>query len=462
MSPRAVTLLRTARERARTPGTAAVLVGSAASGLGAYLFQVVGTRALGDEGYAPIGVLWTIQYLVLTIALISVEAYVTRAVTLHAGNEGALRRGMSGLAAWTVGVSAALCATTWVWRGALFHGGHSGEFAVITGLIVLTFGAYVAIRGWLAGSYRFTQYGVATGIESMGRVAIVVPIAVLAPSARWIAWTLPAGPLLVVLWWLVVRRQGSPGLGLGMGAPVTGTWSTGRYLAATTIANASSQTLLAAGPLVLLPLGASAAETSVFFVTITAARAPLVFAIGGVLSRVLPPLTRVAHAGDYPRLRRIALWTAAAGMTVAVLAAIAGSWIGPSLVALLFGPDFRPDSVFVALAAAGVVSATAALGLNQILIAMSAEGRLVAPWVTALAAGALTVTLISGSPTVRVATGFVVGEVVALLGLLSAVFTARLTPAIPTPDPVTAAYVGSRPQRPGQSADQIEGELRAR
>jgi hypothetical protein len=86
----------------------------------------------------------------------------------------------------------------------------------------------------------------------------------------------------------------------------------------------------------------------------------------------------------------------------------------------------------------------------------------VAPWVTALAAGALTVTLISGSPTVRVATGFVVGEVVALLGLLSAVFTARLTPAIPTPDPVTAAYVGSRPQRPGQSADQIEGELRAR
>lgn len=420
--------LRIVSARARTPGTTAVLAGSLASGVGAYLFQVIGTRALGTEGYAPIGVLWTIQYLVLTIPLLSVEAYVTRAVTLDTGNSVGLGRKVRAFAAWTIAVAVALCAATWVWRDALFHGSGDG-FPLIAGLIVLCFGAYVMIRGWLAGSYQFGQYGLMTGVESMSRVAIVLPIALFLPSAQWIAWTLPLGPFLVVAWWwLTVGGRSHPGGGRAArhhGPVEELPSSTGQYLFATTIANASSQTLLAAGPLVLVLLGATAAQTSIFFITITAARAPLVFAIGGVLSRVLPPLTRVARAGDYARLRRIAVLEVAAALALAALGAAVGFWIGPWIVALAFGSGFRPDAWFVALAAAGVVSATAALGLNQMLIAMGEEARLVVPWVAALIAGALTVIGLGGDTTLRVVSGFVAGEAVALAGLLSAVLTAQ-------------------------------------
>ncbi|MGH8903076.1 MAG: hypothetical protein ACRDYA_15740 [Egibacteraceae bacterium] len=483
MPQRACTFLRTVWARGRTPGTTAVLVGSLASGVGAYLFQVIGTRTLGTRGYAPIGMLWTIQYLVVTIPLLSVEAYVTRAVTLHTDDSEGLWRGVRTLAAWTISVAVTLTATMWVWRDALFHG--SGDsFPFIAGLIVLCFGAYVMIRGWLAGSSRFGQYGIATGIESMGRVAIALPIALALPSAGWMAWTLPLGPLLVVAWWWLavgdLRRntggrcpestEGSPGHlaavtsgirvharalahfhtrahrgrarpraarqpGLFEGRPS----SPGRYLFATTIANACSQTLLAAGPLVLVPLGASAAETSVFFITITAARAPLVFAIGGVLSRVLPPLTRVARAGNFVRLRRIAVLEVGAVIVLAALGATIGFWIGPGIVALAFGSDFRPDGWFVALTAAGVVSATAALGLNQMLIAMGEEGRLIAPWAVALTTGALTVIGLGGSPTLRVASAFVVGEAVALAGLLIAVLTAQPAPSTEPAGALTAA-----------------------
>jgi hypothetical protein len=94
-------------------------------------------------------------------------------------------------------------------------------------------------------------------------------------------------------------------------------------------------------------------------------------------------------------------------------------------VALAFGPDFRPEAWFVALTAAGTVSATAALGLNQMLIAMGEEVRLVMPWMAALIAGALTVIGLNGDPTLRVVSGFVAGEAVALAALLGAVFTAR-------------------------------------
>jgi O-antigen/teichoic acid export membrane protein len=428
MPQRVCTFLRMAHARAKTPGTTAVLLGSLASGVGAYLFQVIGTHALGTRGYAPIGVLWTIQYLVLTIPLLSVEAYVTRAVTLHGDDSDDLRHRIRALAVWTIAVAVALCATTWVYRDALFH--RSGDdFPFIAGLIVICFGAYVVIRGWLAGTSRFGEYGIATGIESMGRVAIVLPITLMFPSPQWVAWTLPLGPLLMVVWWWLAAKNrphsDRPRAARQRRLSQDLSGSTGRYLTATTIANAASQTLLAAGPLVLVPLGASAAQTSVFFITITAARAPLVFAIGGILSRILPPLTRVARAGDYARLRRIAVVEVGAAIALAVLGSGVGAWIGPGIVALAFGPDFRPEAWFAALTAAGVISATAALGLNQMLIAMGEETRLIAPWVAALIAGALTVVGLTGSPVFRVSSGFVVGEAVALAGLLSTVLTAQ-------------------------------------
>src|SRR5690606_29991495 len=59
-------------------GTSWMVVGSLIAGVGAYAFQVVTARGLGEVGYAPISVLWTIQYLLLAVVLYSMESYVTR------------------------------------------------------------------------------------------------------------------------------------------------------------------------------------------------------------------------------------------------------------------------------------------------------------------------------------------------------------------------------------------------
>ena len=435
MPPRDRSLFDRARERVSTPGTSAVVAGSLVSGVGAYVFQLVGTRTLSDEAYAPIAVLWTMQYLAVTIALVSVEAYVTRAVTLHPDEPGRVDAAVRGLSVWVVGVAAALGAASWLWRDELFHG-HGGELPLVAALTVFGYGLFAVTRGRLAGGYRFREYGLATAGESLARLAVAVPVALVAASTRSLAWTLPLGPFLVAAWWSVARRRPyrgpqRPEDADAGGAAVTG--STSRYLVATTVANAVSQSLLAAGPLVLIPLGATAAETSVFFVTVTAARVPMVFAFGGLLSRVLPPLTRVARAGDYRRLRRLAAATCGTAAVLAVFGALAGAAVGPQIIALFFGAAFRPAAWFVALTVAGVVTATAALGLNQVLIGMGAETRLLAPWLVALLAGVATVLLVQAEPTFRVAAGFVAGEVVALAGLLAAVLTARPAPAARPP-----------------------------
>ena len=329
------------RTRLRTHGTTPVLIGSALSGLGAYLFQVLGTRALGEEAYAPIGVLWTIQYLALSIALFPSEAYVTRHATLH-GSEGlgsaeAGWRAGRHLLPWMAGLCVLLLAVTAGARVPLF-GRDDFLLPVISALTVGCYGMFVVVRGTLAGTGRFGQYGAATGAESIIRLLLAVVVVLVSARTGALAMTLPAGVIVATAWWGTRARRWVPDTDVAQGAgePVAlptlegAPTGTGRYLAATLTATACSQTLLAAGPLAVIALGASAAMVSVVFVTTTAARAPLVFAFGGILSRVLPPLTRVARAGDVKRLWRLATRTVAAALVLAALGGVVGWLLRPA------------------------------------------------------------------------------------------------------------------------------------
>jgi O-antigen/teichoic acid export membrane protein len=412
---------------ARTPtrrATSWILLGSLASGAGAYVFQVLGTRALGPEAYAPIGVLWTLQYLLLTTLLYAVESYVTRTVALAGPDHHALAHADVVVNRWIGGAAVAVGVGTWLARDALFDG--RGHLAGVVVALVVAYGGFTVVRGRFAGANRFRSYGAATALESTARIGFAVAVLAIAPRPGPLAWIMPLGPLLVVAWWLWDRRlpvhADEP---VTVDAPVSGT---GRFLAATTVANTVNQVLLAAGPLVLVALGAGAAEVAVFFVTVTAARLPLAFAYGGLLSRLLPPLTRLARAGQHATLARVALLTTAGSVALAAGGAVVAQVLGPPLVAFFFGASFRPTPLFAALAGAGVVLATGALVVNQVLVARGAETRLIAPWLAALGAAAVTVALVPASATLRVSAALVVGEVVALAALLAATLTAPPLP----------------------------------
>jgi O-antigen/teichoic acid export membrane protein len=413
----------------RRSATTWVVAGSLASGVGAYAFQVIGTRALGDVAFAPIGVLWTLQYLMLTIALYAVEAYVTRSASADAGGRD-LRRGVRKVAGWVVVLAVALTAATYAGRETLFAG--VADLAVVAGVLVMSFGAFSIVRGRYAGAHRFRAYGVVTGLESLARLVLALGVALTLPTTRAMAWIMPVGPLLAVaLWWWhrsTVRAR-APEEGPAAPAPADATQplasgNVNRFLAATTTANASSQALLASGPLILLPLGAGPAEVAVFFITVTAARAPMAFAFGGLLSRLLPPLVQKAREGDDRALRRVARLVVPASAGLAAVAGLAAWAVGPELVSLLFGPAFVPGRLFTALTVAGVFVGIGALTLNQVLIARGSENRLVLPWLAAVAIAAAVILVVPDTATMRVTYGFVAGEMTAVAGLLAAVFTA--------------------------------------
>lgn len=404
-----------------------VLFGSVASGVGALAFQAFGVERLGEAAFAPITVLWTLQYLVATIALYPTEAYITRTDTLSGGDPAVLRRPLLVIGLWVGALSALSAAGLWALRAGLLGG--TADLALVGGLIVAGYGAFYVIRGRMAGANRFRSYGAATALESLARMFVAIPLLLLAPSTEALAWTMPVGVLLVAAWWLVDRRRFPARIEADDVDDDLLPAAAGGFLVATTVANVASQMLLAGGPLVVALLDAPLAERSRYFAVVTAARVPLVLAIGGLLSRLLPPLVRMARAGDDSRLRRLAVLAVPASLGLGLIGAGVGYVLGPTLATVFLRTD-RPDATFVALTAFGVLLATGSLLLNQVLIARSSERRLVVPWLLALAVAVAVVAVAGGSPTLRMSIAFVVGELVALTGLLAMVLTApRLTRA---------------------------------
>lgn len=405
--------------RQSTTNTAVVVLGSLISGLGVYVFQVLTARSLGEEAYAPIGVMWTIQSLAMATVLLTAEMYVAREIALVGPQAGSLNAVFRRMAIWIAFAAVGIGSTTWWWQDSLF-GDTSGWFPVIMALTLFSYGAFMIMRGYFAGSNQFIAYGGATSVESLTRVVAAIPIALAIPSTLAFAWTFPVGPVFVIFWWLVVFRRGRGqdiAMRNGERAARIGGGSTVRYLTSMTVANVAAQILLTAGPLVLVALGATSHEISVFFISLTLSRIPTVIVFGGLLSRILPPLTQMYHTGDSRRLRLIFVVFAGATPIVGGAVAIGAGWLGPAAVRTLFGSAFEPEPWLIAVTASSVTIATVCFALNQVFIATDTEDRLVVPWLLALAAGSLMVVAMPGTPTVQVATGLLVGELVALAAL---------------------------------------------
>jgi O-antigen/teichoic acid export membrane protein len=397
----------------RTRGTQWMFVGAGVAAVGAYLFQVIGARSLGDVGYAPISALWTIQYLIVSVLLYPVETYVTHRVLLRHGRGDAADGSLERIWVWIGAISIVLTAITWMLRNQLFQG--LGDLALVVGLVTATYGAFMIVRGRLAGTERFKAYGLVTACESIGRALLASGVVWFAATTRALAWVMPWGAAGAAGLWLVLKRRPREPRAV-MVAP-SAPHRPARFLALTTGANGILQLLLAGGPLVLVVLGAPPAEVSILFVTLAAARVPLVFVFSGLLSRLLPTFLHLSGSDEGRGLRRTARWVALGTCAAALLGGLAAAAVGSPLLGVLFGRSFAPGSLVAAGVTAGVLLATGSMVLNQVLIAQGSEHLSLASWVVALAATALSVAVTNGTPTARVVTAFVLGEAVALVGL---------------------------------------------
>jgi O-antigen/teichoic acid export membrane protein len=387
-------------------GTAYMVIGTLVAAIAAYLFQLIAGRSLGPTDFAPVTVLWTIQFLAFTTVFMPIEQITIRRLSADEPIS----------TPWTLyGSLIAVSAAASVVFGALtLDRLFDGEWAylIVIGVLVAAYGGFALGRGYLAGNLRYREYGLSTMAESVLRLVVAIALLALGVGALGLGWTLAIGALVVFAWrpFRAMADRGHDQRPLGETASV---------LFPFIVANGASQTILAAGPLVVGAIGAPAAEVSVFFETFLLFRAPLTISYS-LVARVLPPFTAFVERDDHVSVRRWSIRLAIAGVLAAAAAYVVGNWVGPDIVELMLGSKFRPTAELAALAAAGVAVATLALFTQQLLIARRATPHLAAAWLLGLTVAAVVVWLDGSSESIRVGRGFLAGEVSAFAGLIAA------------------------------------------
>jgi len=387
-----------------------MFAGTLAAAVGSYVFQVVGGRALGADAFAPVTVVWTVLFLGLTVFLLPVEQLIIRRLTLGGGaseSVGGSWRVVSGV---VLGATLVATGFAFVVNSSLLDGDLG--FVAVTAVMIPTHGLMMIARGFLGGRGRFPAYGAAVGLDAFGKAGGAVVVALLGWGPVALAAALAASPVLVFAVRPFRPVNHVESLDVASTLPI----SDHRFMTGFVVATAASQTVLAAGPLVVGALGASGAAISVFFVTTTLFRGPM-SASYNLLARILPGLTRRAAAGDHEGINRIARRLAFAGGAAAVGVGAAAAALGPAVVELLYGAEFRPSAWLAALAAAGVIVGIVGLGTMQVLVGRGDTDRMAFAWLAALAGAVVTIFLVRGDATIRVAAGFFSGEAIALVGL---------------------------------------------
>lgn len=381
----------------RARGTARMIGGSLVGAVAAYLFQVVGGRRLGTTAFSPVALLWTVFFIVATVILIPLEQFVTREVSRGRRILVDDRRILIlvilgtglGMAAFVYGTS------DWLFGGERI-------FALQAGLMTALFGSMQVGKGVLAGHRKFAEYGTVLALEGIIRLSAAVVFLSVSASAPALAWAMVCAPLAAFLIrpWRFDKETVS-------GVDAT---PAGGFLSNYVLGSSASQLLLAGAPLGVVALGGGEHLRSVIFITFTLYRAPLTL-IYNLQGRILSLLVR---NDGHDHGRRLVTRLATGGLALVVLAGLVGWLVGPAVVELLFGVEFRPASVVAALVAAGVIAASLTQILSQALVAAGSIGQIASSWVGGLICGIGAMILSRGETDFRVAFGFVIGELVAL------------------------------------------------
>jgi O-antigen/teichoic acid export membrane protein len=394
-----------AATRLKISGTAAMILGTMVSAFSVYVYQVIAGRNLGTDGFAPIGVMWTVMFLVFTVLLLPVEQYVTRHLTITGGRTAGDRTGVllvGGTIAVGILLGVGFVLTT---LDRFFEG--APVYALVMFVNLAGRSMLAVARGYLAGRRRFHAYGAAIAIEGVALVALSLFVAAVNPTTLAFAIAMSIGPIAVLL----VR----PFSGGHRGEPLQDATSLGiGFLGPLIIATGASQLVLSVGPIVVGFVGGTAAAISVFFITFTLFRGPVTSSYN-IVARVLPDFTALAARGEQQRLSAWAGRLGLIGIGTIVLFGASGWVLGPAVVDFLYGGEFRPSSHLAALGAAGVGAALIALFLNQIYIARGETGRMALVWVSSLLMAGLVLAVTSAEPVIRVGTAFLAGEATAMV-----------------------------------------------
>jgi len=393
-------------------GMLSVAVGLGIFGAATYGFLGFAGQALGTEQFAPLGVLWTLLNALGIGLFLPFEQELGRVTAMRrARGEGnrSYARSVAKVALALLGIFSAVALVGGPFLSSRLLAGH-GELVVLLVLAMAGMAASYLVRGLLSGQGRFGRYGAQLAVDGVLRVAAAgVLLASGVENVAAYALVLFVSPVVAVLVTTprlsVLTRPGGPDVA---GPAVV------RAVATLLGASVLSQLLANAGPIIVAYLASPAekAVSSQFLAALVIARVPL-FLFAAVQAVFLPGRAGLVSAGDGRGFRRRVDVVAVGTLVIGALGVLAVWLLGPSLVPLLFGPEFSIDRAVITLIAVSGALFMLAQVAAQALLALHADRVVVAGWGAGLAALVLAAAVPGGLAT-RAAWALVVGSAAAL------------------------------------------------
>ncbi len=364
-------------------GTSWILWGLVFNGLTTYGYLVVAQRALGDDGYGSLAVLWALVNIGGFGLFQPLEQEVARATADRAsrgvGSAPVLSRaGVLGAAQFVL-VCAGLLAAWPLGLDSLLDGRPELLLA-----LVLALGAFAGsqlVRGILGGRHMFDRYAWYFVVEGGARMALAVVLAIVGVAAVG-AYGLAIAFALVVA---TVAAAGPRRPFVRPGPPATYRELT-PALGFLLIAAIGEAFILNVGPVAVDivagdELGAEA--PGVFLNGMLIARIPLFF-FQAVKASLLPSLATLAGHGDLVGFRNMQLKIVAAVAAVALVTTAAAAVIGPPVVRVVFGDELGRSDMALLAASGGGLMLMLSLALG--LVALDHTRLAVVGWIAGIAA----------------------------------------------------------------------------
>jgi len=338
-------------------------VGLVVNGITTYGFLVVARRALGDETYGGLAVLWGLVYILGPGLFQPLEQEVARATADRASRglgsapvlQQAAKIGAAGFVAVSIGI---LVAWPLGLNGLLDH--HPGLLVAL----IAALGAFAIaelVRGVLSGRHRFRRYGAYFAVEGSSRLLMALLFALLGIAAVGAYAAAMAGAFVFAAWVGIGRTR--PFVKPGPPAPLSELRPALGLLLATSLSEAF---LLNVGPVALEIVGEDigAEAPGVFLNGLIISRIPLFF-FQAVKAALLPNLASLAGLGDLRAFRDLQLRLVGAVTAVALTSVGVMAWLGPWLVSSLFGDQLGSRDMALLSASGGglMIMLSLALGL---------------------------------------------------------------------------------------------------
>ena len=364
-------------------GTSPILWGLVVNGLTTYGYLVVARRALGDDGYGGLAVLWALVNIGGFGLFQPLEQEVARATADRAsrgvGSAPVLRRaGVLGAAQFVLVAAGLLVAWPLGLDGLL------DDRLELLGALVLALAAFAGaqlVRGVLGGRHLFDRYAWYFVVEGGSRMALAVALAVAGVAA--------VGAYgLAIAFALVAATVAAAGLHrpfVHPGPPASYRELT-PALGFLLVASIGEAFILNVGPVAVDivagdELGAEA--PGVFLNGMLIARIPLFF-FQAVKASLLPSLATLAGQGDLVGFRNMQLKIVAAVGAAAVATTAVAAAAGPLVVRIVFGDELGRSDMALLAASGGGLMLMLSLALG--LVALGHTRLAVAGWIAGIAA----------------------------------------------------------------------------